>query len=129
MSLNNLIPTLRASPLVINAERIFGKVTDFIRGNPIVSTAAIGAGVTGLIATAAIIKAKKKKKSAKKKSAKKKSTRRKTRKRKSTRKRAKCRRKHRIIKHSGKGTKGKFKLVKFRDKRTGKMVSFKARRK
>jgi hypothetical protein len=34
----------------------------------------------------------------------------------------------REIKHSGRSTKGKMKVVSFRDKRTGKMVRFKARR-
>jgi hypothetical protein len=151
----NLIPKFRGSPIVANVERIFQRTTDFIRGNPIVSTASVGAGVTGLIATAAIIKGLRRKKKAKKKGKRrvKKSVKRRGKKKtkaqikamrlrnlvKARRARRKGgRRKRKIIRgrglgtreirHSGKSTKGKFKLVSFRDKRTGKMVRFKARK-
>jgi len=150
-----LIPRIRGSPIVSSIERIFQPITDFIRGNPIVSTASIGAGITGLIAGAAIIrKVRKKGKSAKKRKKKTKATRKTRRKGKRTkaevramrlRNLAKARRarktgkkKRRIIrgpglgfgeiKHSGRSTKGKMKLVSFRNKKTGKMVRFKVRK-
>jgi len=152
--LENLIPTLRNSPIVSNAERIFQSTTDFIRGNPIVSTASIGAGITGIVAVATAVRRRKKRKSTKKRAKKRRtSKKRKPRKRKKKTKaqirrmrlrnlakarRAKKRGKRKIIrgrglgsreiKHSGRGTKGKFKIVSFRDKRTGKMVRFKAKR-
>lgn len=53
MVLNQLVPTGLKDTFITNLSRITGKTTDFIRGNPIVSTAAIGIGVTGLIAGAA----------------------------------------------------------------------------
>lgn len=141
-----------------NVERILQPTTDFIRGNPIVSTAAVGAGVTGLVAGAAVIRRRSKK--TKKKKAKKttkRSTKKRTRKkrskaelkrirlknlakarraRKSGKRRSKSKRKiirgrglgSKEIRHSGRSTKGKFKIVQFRDKKTGKMVRFKARR-
>ncbi len=109
-------------------------ITDFIRTNPLLSGAALGIVGTTVIASATTFVRRRK---AKKKTTKRKTTRkRKTNKRKSkTIRRSGKKRKiirgrglgTREIKHSGKSTKGKFKLVKFRDKRTGKMVSFKAR--
>jgi hypothetical protein len=156
VAIQDLIPKgLRSTAIFANAERIFQRTTDFIRGNPIVSTISVGAGFTGLTALAATAISRVKKKRA----AKKKATKRTTKKRKRSGKKktaaqikrtrlrnlAKARRarktggrKRRIIRgrglgtheirHSGKSTKGKFKLVSFRDKRTGKMVRFKARR-
>ena len=56
-----IFPKDKSSELVNVLERIGGRVTDFIRGNPIVSTAAIGIGTTGLVA-AAITRVKKRKK-------------------------------------------------------------------
>jgi len=53
---SRFIPKIRNLPVVINAERIFQSSTDFIRGNAIVSTASVGAGVTGLIIAAATIR-------------------------------------------------------------------------
>lgn len=131
MTIESLIPKLRSSPILANVERIFGRTTDFIRGNPIVSTAAIGIGTTGLVAVAQAVRRKKKRKATRKTTRKKKKAPKKRKiKRKARRKKAKCprKRKRKIIKHSGKGTKGKFKVVSFRDKKTGKMVRFKARR-
>lgn len=144
------IPKIRKIPIVTNIERILQPVTDFIRGNPIVSTAAVGAGVTGLATAITVIKKRAKpRKKTKRRVTKRRVTRRKKKKTKAQIKRcrlrnlAKARRarkrgKKRIIrgrglgtreiKHSGKSTKGKFKLVSFRDKRTGKMVRFKARK-
>jgi len=69
MVLEDVIPKIRNLPLVINAERIFQSSTDFIRGNPIVSTASVGAGITGLVIAGATIRklgAKKKRKSKRK---------------------------------------------------------------
>lgn len=133
------IPKIRGSSVVINIERILQPVTDFIRGNPIVSTAIIGAGTTGLVTAVAVarraIKSRKKKSS--KKKAKKGRKRSKVGRPRKTKKRlSKGKRKiirgpglgTREIKHSGKNTKGKFKVVSFRNKKTGKMVRFKVRR-
>lgn len=136
MVLQDLIPRVKNVPLFANVERIFQSTTDFIRGNLLVSTASIGAGVTGLVAAAAVVRARKKRK--KKRVVRKRKVRRKARKRKPARVRKRKRKKRRVIrgrglgtheiKHSGKSTKGKFKLVSFKDKKTGKMVRFKARR-
>lgn len=150
------LPKVRGLPIFSSIERILQPATDFIRGNLLVSTASVGAGVTGLIAGAAIVRARRKKAKKKKKAPKrKKIVKRKPRKRKkktkaeikrqrlrnlakARRARKKVSRKRRIIRgpglgtreirHSGKSTKGKFKVVSFRDKRTGKMVRFKARK-
>lgn len=54
-ALQKFIPKVRGVPIVANIERVLQPATDFIRGNPIVSTAAIGAGVTGLVAGVAAI--------------------------------------------------------------------------
>lgn len=135
--LQDLIPRIKNVPLFANVERIFQSTTDFIRGNLLVSTASVGAGVTGLVAAAAVVRARKKRK--KKGVARRRKRKKPTRKRKKVRKkRVKRKKKRRIIRgrglgtheirHSGKSTKGKFKLVSFKDKRTGKMVRFKARR-
>jgi len=154
-----VFPKDKASELFNTLERIGQRATDFIRGNPLVSTAAIGIGTSGLIATVASVAKKRRKKKTtvkRKRSRKKTSVKRKRKKRtKAEIKRvrlknlAKARRarkrgskgkrsKRRIIrgpglgsreiKHSGRSTKGKFKVVKFRDKKTGKIVRFKARR-
>ena len=56
-----IFPKDKSSELVNVLERLGGRFTDFIRGNPIVSTAAIGIGVTGLTA-AAITRVKKRRK-------------------------------------------------------------------
>ncbi len=56
-----IFPKDKSSELVNVLERLGGRVTDFIRGNPIISTAAIGIGTTGLVA-AAITRVKKRKK-------------------------------------------------------------------
>jgi len=126
-------PASKRQEILANIERVLQPVTDFIRGNPIVSTAAIGIGTAGLVAAATTIRRRKKSKKRKKRKVSKRRKR-----RKSVRVRKKKRKKRRIIRgrglgskeirHSGKGTKGKFKIVSFRDKRTGKMVRFKARK-
>ena len=59
-----IFPKDKSSELVNVLERLGGQVTDFIRGNPIVSTAAIGIGTTGLVA-AAITRVKKRRKKTK----------------------------------------------------------------
>jgi len=52
--------------LITNFTRITQPISDFIRGNPIVSTAAIGAGTTGLILGATtLVKRRKARKKAK----------------------------------------------------------------
>lgn len=71
--------------LLLNVDRITQSVTDFIRGNPIVSTAAVGIGTTGILATASTLVKRKKKTTRKRK---KKSTR---KRKKATRKRKSCR--------------------------------------
>jgi len=112
--------------LLTNFDRITQPVTDFIRGNPIVSTAAIGIGTTGLLASAITAVRRRKKKGKVKK--------RKTTRRKNGRKRVRKTKKGRRriirgrglgrgeIKHSGRGTKGT-KVVSFMAK--GKRVTFK----
>lgn len=60
-----IFPKDKSSELVNVLERIGGRVTDFIRGNPLVSTAAIGIGTTGLVA-AAVTRIKRRKKARKK---------------------------------------------------------------
>lgn len=142
-AISKLIPKIKGSPIFSSAERIFQPITDFIRGNPIVSTASVGAGVTGLVAGIAVVKRlrkkpKKKAKRKKKRSPKKrkKKVRRRSKRACPKRRRRKTKRKiirgrglgTKEIRHSGKSTKGKFKVVSFRDKRTGKMVRFKAKR-
>lgn len=132
-TLQQFIPKVRGVPIVANIERILQPATDFIRGNPIVSTAIVGAGTTGLVAAVALVKrARKPTKKVRKKAKRKKPV------KKRARRKRKRKAKRRIIRgrglgtheirHSGKSTKGKFKLVSFRDKKTGKMVRFKARR-
>ncbi len=155
VALQQLIPKVRGIPILANIERIIQPVTDFIRGNPIVSTASVGAGVTGLVAAVAITKRagaavrKRRKKSKAKKPAKRRRKRgklsktelramrlRNLKKARSAKKRGSGRRKiirgrglgTREIRHSGKSTKGKFKVVSFRNKKTGKMVRFKVRK-
>jgi len=76
-----IFPKDKASELVNTIERLTQRTTDFIRGNPLVSTAAVGIGVTGLIATATSVVRKRRKKKAsvrKRKSVKRKSTRKKS---------------------------------------------------
>lgn len=128
----NFFPVARTS-LLTSLDRITQRATDFIRGNPIVSTAAIGIGTTGLIAgVASVARKRKKKRTTKKRKAKRRAP---TRKRKTAKRRTKKRRIIRgrglgthEIRHSGKKTKGKFKVVSFRNKKTGKMVRFKVKK-
>jgi len=152
-NVQQFFPKGRGSELLTEFERITQPVSDFIRGNPIVSTAAVGIGTTGLVAgVASFFRKRTKKRKTAKRRVKKRVTKRRTGKKKKTkaqikrmrlRNLAKARRARktgkrkiirgrglgtREIKHSGKSTKGKFKVVSFRDKRTGKMVRFKARR-
>lgn len=100
-------------------DRITQPVADFIRGNPLVATAAIGIGTTGLIAGIAGIfkRRKKKRKAAARRKSRKKTTR--------TRRRVGARRKrvsHRSPRHRG------HKRVTFKTK-TGKTVNFLVRKK
>lgn len=48
----NLLRNIKSTGLITNLDRITQPVADFIRGNPIVSTALIGIGTTGLVAGA-----------------------------------------------------------------------------
>jgi len=58
-----IFPKDKSSELVNTLERLSQRTTDFIRGNPLVSTAAVGIGVTGLVASAtSIFKRRRKKK-------------------------------------------------------------------
>ena len=142
-----IFPKDIASELVNPLERIGQRVTDFIRGNPLVSTAAVGIGTTGLVAAAVttIRKRRKKKKVSRRKSRMRTRVRRGKRSAASIRRmrlrnlakarRAKRRGKRRIIrgpglgrgeiKHSGRGTKGT-KRVSFVTA-SGKRVSFKVK--
>jgi len=47
-----IFPKDISSELVNPLERIGARVSDFIRGNPLVSTAAVGIGTTGIVAAA-----------------------------------------------------------------------------
>lgn len=63
MVLQDSIPKGTKSAILTSLERITQPVTDFIRGNPIVSTAAVGIGTTGLITgIAAVARTRRKKK-------------------------------------------------------------------
>ena len=82
-----IFPKNLSSELVNPLERITQRVTDFIRGNPLVSTAAVGIGTTGIVAAAVTaIRSRRKKRAAK----------RRVKKRKVSRKRVKVRRKKRV---------------------------------
>ena len=123
-----LLKNIKSDGILTNFGRINQAVTDFIRGNPIVSTALIGIGTTGLVIGAKSIITRRRK------AKKRKATRRKAT---TTKKRRKKRTgvKRRIIrgrglgrgeiKHSGKGTRGT-KLVSFRTA-SGKLVRFKVK--
>ena len=91
MVLEQFIPKGTRSAILTQIERITQPVTDFIRGNPIVSTAAIGIGTTGLVTgIARVVRGRRKKKKVK---------RRKVRRRKVTRKRVKVRHGRRVHIH------------------------------
>lgn len=124
------LPKSIKTSVLTSLDRITQPITDFIRGNPLVSTAAVGIGTTGLIAGATTIVRRAKRKKPKKRTTGKRKTARKTKKRKQPK-----RKKRRIIrgrglgrseiKHSGKGSKGT-KVVSFRTKE-GKLVRFKTK--
>jgi len=117
MVLNELVPRDIRSTFLTSLQRITQPITDFIRGNPIVSTAVIGIGTTGLVAVARTVRRRRKKKATRKKRV---TKRRATRKR--TVKRKKKRVTHRSPRHKG------HKRVSFTSK-DGKRVSFLVRRK
>lgn len=115
--LQQFIPKIRGAPLVVNIERILQPVTDFIRGNPIVSTAIVGAGTTGLVVASGIIsrprKSVKKKVSRKKAKKKIKKTVKKVTKRKKKTHRSPRHRGHKFVTFTTKdGKKVKFKVAK-----------------
>lgn len=131
---NDALPRIKsqATTVLSSFSRIIQPITDFIRGNPIVSTAAVGVGTTGLsLAASSFIRRRKSRKKISKKKKKR------IRKRCKTTPRRRKRKKRRIIRgrgigtkeirHSGRRTKGKFKLVSFRTK-SGKLVRFKTRK-
>ena len=154
----SIIPKLKQTFTKTNFERITQPVTDFIRGNPIISGVALGTGGSlSTLAVAGVVKRrtarKKKKKSTKKRSKRRAPTKRRRRTKKRTQaqiramrlrnlKKARASRRggkrRRVIrgrglgtheiKHSGRSTKGKMRVVSFRNKKTGKMVRFKTRR-
>lgn len=68
MVLNQLLPSNVRTAILTQIDRITQPVADFIRGNPLVSTAIVGIGTTGLVAgaTTLIRRKKAKKKTAKK---------------------------------------------------------------
>lgn len=118
---NGLIPKIRGFPLVVNAERILQSTTDFIRGNVIVSTASVGAGVTGLVIAGATIRKLRTKKTKKRKS-KRKGIKRKGIKRKRVKRKGRSKVTHRSPRHGG------HKFVTFTTK-GGKKVKFRVRQK
>ncbi len=75
-----IFPKDKASELFNTLERIGGRVTDFIRGNPLVSTAAVGIGTSGIVAAAvtSVRKRRKKKTSVRKRKSVKRRTRKKS---------------------------------------------------
>ena len=129
MVLQELVPKNIRSQVLTQIDRISQPITDFIRGNPIVSTAAVGIGTTALVSGIAVarrVSTKKKTTTAKRK--RKRISKRHTRRKKSRSRRGKrgiIRGRglgSREIKHTRKGTK----LVSFRTK-GGKMVRFKVK--
>jgi len=125
--LNELVPRQMRTGFIGTLDRITSPVTDFIRGNPLVSTAAIGIGTTGLVTAVATIRRRKKRTALlrKRKSRTPKRKRKKARRvvKKGKRGKAKRRTTHRSPRHKG------HKVVSFRNKKTGKMVRFLVRRK
>jgi len=65
MVLGDFIPSGndRGATILSSLQRITQPLTDFIRGNPLVSTAAVGIGITGLAAVATTVRRRKKKES------------------------------------------------------------------
>jgi len=122
MVVQDFIPKLRSFSIVANAERIFQSTTDFIRGNPIVSTASLGAGVTGLTITGATIRKLRSKKKSRKRKSSKKSVKRRGIKRKGIKRKRKSKVTHRSPRHGG------HKFVTFTTK-DGKRVKFKVKQK
>lgn len=117
MVLEDFIPRLKGANILSSFDRIQQRATDFFRANPILSSAAIGAGTSGLVVAVAGIRKVKKRKKAKKRT--KKRTKKKTTRKRKTRKTTKKRKKvtHRSPRHSG------HKRVTFTTK-DGKKVSF-----
>lgn len=122
--LEQLIPKSTRTDILTSLDRITQPITDFIRGNPIVSTAVIGIGTTGLVTGAAAVVRRKARKKKKKKSVKKKRRAKSTKKRKRKIIRGKGLGRSEI-KHSGKGTRGT-KFVSFTTK-SGQKVRFKVK--
>jgi len=116
MVLGDFIPAgVDRSSVLSSLQRITQPLTDFIRGNVIVSTAAVGIGITGLVAAATTIRRRKKKK------AKRKAKKRRVKKRRVS-KRRKKKVTHRSPRHKG------HKRVSFIAK-NGKRVSFLVKKK
>ena len=115
MVLGELIPRLQGARTSVfsSLDRITQRSTDFIRGNPILSTALVGIGTSGLVVATAVIRRKVKKRKAKKKA--------KTTRKRTTKKRKK-RRTHASPRHKG------HKFVTFTTK-DGKKVKFKVAKK
>jgi len=112
MVLQDFIPKGKFPTVIVSTlERITQPVSDFVRGNPIVATAAIGAGFTGLTAAVATLVRKKKA-----------TTRRKTRKRVTKRKTARVSKRRKRATHRSPRHKG-HKRVSFTTA-TGKRVKF-----
>ena len=115
----------------MRTQEISGTISEFIRTNPIITGAAFGGSVLGGLGLVQLVrrvrrrttKPRKRRKTTRKRKARPGVRRVRSRKRKIIRGRGLGTHE---IRHSGKSTKGKFKLVSFRDKRTGKMVRFKA---
>lgn len=120
MVLQQFIPRIKAEPIIVNLQRILQPVTDFIRGNPIVSTAIVGAGTTGLVAAVAVARRARVSRRKKRKVSKKKAVTR--RKRKAKRRKVKRKVSHRSPRHKG------HKRVAFTTA-DGKKVSFLVRKK
>jgi len=122
--LQELIPKSIRSAILVNIERITQPITDFIRGNPIVSTAAIGIGTTGLIAGATTLVRRRKAKKAAKRKTKRKVSRRRVKRRKRV---GRPKGKRKKVSHASPRHRG-HKKVTFTTK-TGQKVSFLVRKK
>lgn len=115
----------RFTDLLIGLERITQPVTDFIRGNPIVSTAVVGIGTTGVVT--AVARVRKRRKVKKKKAKKRKRKRKAPRRRKAKKRRKVSKKRRRKVTHRRPRHKG-HKRVSFTTAE-GKKVNFLVKRK
>lgn len=116
MAIEDLIPKFKSkgTTIISNAERIFQSSTDFIRGNPIISTAALGVGTTGVVTAVAGVRKRRKRKKATSTRKKRATRKRTTKKRKSSKKKTK--RGRRTPRTAGKGKDRSTKRIRYTKK-------------